>query len=212
MFAHLTPKERISFAALALLFLVVAGWIGARSMKAREPTVIQSQTPPASAPAGAPSGPDPKGEVVVDVIGCVRTPGVYKLPADSRVLDAIGLAGGFTPVADADKINLATKLTDGAQIRVPAMVDHSSTPAQPAEGPAPTAGTARGKHPTGPVDLNSATAEELRSIPGIGPSTADRILQYRDAHGGFKSVDELTAVGGIGPKKLEQMRPWLQVN
>ena len=133
--------------------------------------------------------------LVVDVTGAVRRPGVYRLPAGARVEQAVRRAGGVTRKADPAGVNLAAKLADGQQVVVPARV--------PAAAPGAPATTA----PAGPVSLNSATAEQLDQLDGVGPATAAKIIAWRTANGGFSSVDDLGQVAGIGPKKLEALRP-----
>jgi competence protein ComEA len=128
----------------------------------------------------------------------VRHPGVYRLPAGSRARDAVRHAGGARPRADLDSVNLAALLADGEQVRVPERV----LPGAGVAGPAATA-------PPAIVHLNSATPEDLDGLDGIGPSLAERIVAYRAAHGGFGSVDELDEVSGIGPVRLEELRPQL---
>lgn len=127
--------------------------------------------------------------LLVHVSGAVRTPGLVSLPVGARVVDAVAAAGGATAAADQSGVNLAARITDGQQIVVPER--------GAAAGPArPSAAS------SGPVSLSSATAEQLETLPRIGPALAARIIAYRDAHGGFSSVDELGQVGGIGPKTL----------
>ena len=138
------------------------------------------------------------GAAVVQVAGAVRRPGVYRLPAGSRTRDAVRRAGGASRRADLGSVNLATRLADGEQVRVP----QRATPVAVTAGPATTA-------PAAIVHLNSATAEQLDALDGIGPGLAQRIVDYRDAHGGFGSVDELDEVSGIGPVRLESLRPRL---
>jgi competence protein ComEA len=149
----------------------------------------------ASTPASA--GP-PRSPVVVDVVGAVRHPGVYRLPAGSRARDAVRRAGGARPRADLASLNLATLLADGEQVRVPLL------PAAGAAVPPPGA-----QAPPPIVHLNSANADQLDALDGVGPSLAARIVAYRTAHGGFRSVDELDEVSGIGPVRLEALRPQL---
>jgi competence protein ComEA len=132
--------------------------------------------------------------LVVDVAGAVRVAGLYRLPQGSRIADAIGRAGGATPRADVDLVNLAAPLADGEQVVVPA------------KGTGSSPGSTGGAGPTAPVDLNSATAEQLDALPGIGPVTADKIVAYRQAHGPFTSVDDLDAIPGIGPARIENLR------
>lgn len=134
--------------------------------------------------------------LVVDVAGQVRRPGLYKLPAGSRVDDAIAAAGGGTRKAQLDGVNLAAPIADGEQIVVPASgaggVAADSSPA--------------GSSPSAPLDLNSATLEQLEALPGIGPVTAQKILDYRQQHGAFHSVSELEGVPGIGPAHIAQLK------
>jgi competence protein ComEA len=140
-------------------------------------------------------GPD----VVVDVTGAVRRPGVYRLPVGARVTDAIVRAGGAAGDAALEAINLAARLSDGQQVLVPE--------AGPGGGPAVAAGPAAAE---GPISLGSATVEQLETIDGIGPVTAGDILQFRDQHGGLSSVDQLDQVSGIGPATMEALRDRLQ--
>jgi len=130
----------------------------------------------------------------------VRQPGLYRLEQGARIADAIARAGGATPKAELAQVNLAAPLADGEQVVVPK---------RGAPGVAPAAGggaSAAGGAPTAPVQLSTATVEQLDSLPGIGPATAQKILDYRTKHGAFSSVDELDAVPGIGPKRLDELR------
>jgi competence protein ComEA len=131
--------------------------------------------------------------IVVDVAGAVRRPGVYRLRQGARIADAIARAGGATRLADKVAVNLAAPLADGMQVLVP----------QRGRGPAGAAPTGSA---AGPLSLNSATLEQLDALPGIGPVTAQKILDYRREHGPFRSVDELDAIPGIGPARLENLR------
>jgi competence protein ComEA len=151
-----------------------------------------------SAGAPAPGIGGASGPVVVHVVGAVRHPGVYRLPAGSRARDALRRAGGASRRADLGSVNLATRLADGEQVRVP----QRAPPVPASAGPAASG-------PPSIVHLNSATAEQLDALDGIGPSLAQRIVDYRDAHGGFGSIDELDEVSGIGPVRLESLRPRL---
>jgi competence protein ComEA len=148
---------------------------------------------PPALPVAAARPPRPP-RIVVDVAGAVRRPGLYRLPQGSRIADAVARAGGATGKASLDGVNLAAPIVDGEQIVVPAR-----TPSGAAAG-------AGGGAPAGPVSLNTATAEQLDALPGIGPVTAQKIVDYRAQHGAFHSVDELDAISGIGPAKLEQLR------
>jgi competence protein ComEA len=134
--------------------------------------------------------------LVVDVAGAVRRPGLYRLRQGARVADAIERAGGLSPHAERTAVNLAAPLADGEQVLVAAR-------GSPVAGAAGTTGAAA----TGPVSLNSASAEQLDALPGVGPVTAQKILQYRQEHGPFTSVDGLDAIPGIGPARLADLRP-----
>jgi competence protein ComEA len=134
----------------------------------------------------------------IHVSGSVVHPGVYDLPVGSIVQEAIEAAGGALPEADLDRINLAASLEDGLQVRVP-----SQTQSSPATGALPFSTAAASG---GLLNINSATAPQLELLPGIGPTLAQSIISYREAHGLFRSVDNLLDVPGIGPAKLEQIR------
>jgi competence protein ComEA len=174
--------------ALALAVLVVAILLGRLLTPSQDPL----QAPPLAEEA-APAA----SVLVVDVVGAVRRPGLYRLPAGSRVDDALRKARGATRSADLELVNLAAPLVDGQQVVVPARAVAAA--AEPGSAAVP-AGSAI-------VHLNSATLEQLDTLPGIGPAMAQRILDYRQQHGAFQSVDELDAVSGIGPARLEQLRP-----
>jgi competence protein ComEA len=138
------------------------------------------------------------GDVVVDVTGAVTRPGVYRMPAGSRVDDAVQRAGGATARAELEAVNLAARLADGQQVVVPE------------RGPAGTvAGAATGVE-DGPIGLGTATVEQLDTIDGIGPVTAADIVEFRDQHGGLSSVDQLDQISGIGPATMEALRARLQ--
>lgn len=156
-----------------------------------EPVVAVETTTTDSAPAA---------QVVVHVVGAVRSPGLYRLDEGSRVADALALAGGTVPKADLAAVNLAAQLVDGTQVVVPKTGRRDQAPS------AAVSGAAGAPAPAGPIRLNAATLEQLQEIPGVGPVTAQRIVEFREQNGPFRSVDELDAVPGIGPKRLEQMR------
>jgi competence protein ComEA len=138
------------------------------------------------------------GDVVVDVTGAVARPGVYRLPAGARVTDAVGRAGGATGAALLEAINLAARLADGQQVVVPK------------KGPGGAALAMAGTAEAGPISLGTATAEQLDTIDGIGPVTAQKIVEYRDQQGGLASVDQLDQVSGIGPATMQSLRARLQ--
>ena len=137
-----------------------------------------------------------EARLVVDVVGGVRRPGLYRLAQGARVADALARAGGLTRRADRTLVNLAAPLADGEQVIVPLRVAGAA-------GSSSGSGSAA---QAGPVHLNVATLEQLDALPGVGPVTAQKILDYRDKHGAFGSVDELDAISGIGPARLDQLR------
>jgi competence protein ComEA len=150
--------------------------------------------------------------IVVHVVGAVKQPGVYELAPESRVLAAIQCAGGLTQEAAPEALNLAAKVTDGEQVAVPTRKEVESGDAGPGAGSAPagTGGSAAGA-PTGKVNVNTADATQLDALPGVGPSTAAKIVADRQSNGPFASPDELGRVPGIGPKKLEQLKVLISV-
>jgi competence protein ComEA len=164
------------------------------------------------APSVTPPPPTSAPDLAVHVTGQVATPGVYRLTPPALVQDALAAAGGPTATADLQRLNLAAPLADGMQIWVPGVDDEPPSvvgPTGPAIGSDPGAGVDGAAQPT--VDLNAATAADLESLPGVGPATAAAILAHRDQHGPFSSVDELIEVRGIGPAKLEAIRPLVTV-
>ncbi|MEU0665551.1 ComEA family DNA-binding protein [Streptomyces lavendulocolor] len=192
----------VALAVVLVLAVVLAGrhfWAG-RPEPVRAPELVTEAAPTAAGPASrrARAGAPP---VVVDVSGKVREPGVLRLPAGSRVADALRAAGGARPGTDLTGLNRARVVMDGEHIVVGA-------PAPPAGQAPPGASTAAGTGGgTGPVSLNSATVEQLDTLPGVGPVLARHIVDYRTSHGGFRSVDELREVNGIGERRFADLRP-----
>lgn len=158
----------------------------------------------AGAVAGAAAGATGGAEIVVDVSGKVREPGIHRLPAGSRVVDALRAAGGVRPGTDTTALNRARCLVDGEQVVVggPAPGPGAGAGAPVAGGPA---GTGAGV-PAAPLSLNTATAGQLETLPGVGPVLARHIVDYRTRHGGFRSVDELREVNGIGERRFADLR------
>ena len=173
-------RQALLIAAAALALLVVAGrWLADAGTATVQPAAALVPERAAATPA-----------LVVHVAGAVRRPGLYRLAEGKRVADAVARAGGATAPADTAAINLAAPLADGMQVIVPRRV----------------AGGAAGAATPGRVSLSSASAAELDALPGVGPVTAQKIVDYRAAHGGFRSVDDLDAIPGIGPARIEQLR------
>ena len=157
-----------------------------------------------SAGAGqAGAEPGGTGELLVHVVGAVRSPGVVRLPAGARVVDAIEAAGGVREDAQTEQLNLARLVADGEQVRVPVVGEVVEAGPSAGPGAAPSAGGTSG---SGLINVNTASAEELERLPGIGPALAERIVSHRQAHGPFASLDDLTDVPGIGRAKLEALR------
>jgi competence protein ComEA len=178
---------------VALAVLVLVGQRLAQAGAAREPEQAAAPLEPvADAPARA--------VLVVHVVGEVRRPGLYRLREGARVADAVRRAGGARAGGDLAALNLAAPLVDGIQVLVPSRA--SGTGGSSSAGSAATDGSG----PTAPVSLSSATVEELDELPGVGPITAQKIVDYRAEHGSFASVDDLDAVPGIGPTRIEQLR------
>jgi competence protein ComEA len=191
----LLQRRRLLLAAAGSLALILL--LGRFVLGAGTTTPAAPLPPPPSAGTGVTGLPSSR--VVVDVVGAVRRPGLYRLAQGSRIADAITRAGGAVRKADLAQVNLAAPLADGEQIVVPKRGAPGSV------GGAGTPGTGPGAT-TAPVQLSTATLEQLDTLPGVGPVTAQKILDYREKHGAFSSVDELDAVPGIGPKRLDQLR------
>ena len=201
---------RLLAAAVMAVGLVVAAVVGLVVVRGSPPPIEVDlpRAPAAGEPgpaSGAPAGAGAEGEALVHTAGAVVRPGVYKLPAGARVTDAVQAAGGPTPDADLNQLNLAAKVGDGERVYV--VRRGEAPPAAPAGGTPGSAGAVA----TGPVDLNTATADQLDALPGVGPATAQAILDYRKEHGRFRSVDELLEVRGIGEAKLAALRPKVRV-
>jgi competence protein ComEA len=215
--------------ALAVATALVATWVArpreepvpARRQPLGAPLSLASATggggpatssPESSAavPAGLPAESTGPGRLLVHVAGAVRRPGLVQLPAGSRVADAVEAAGGPTARAQPASVNLARPLVDGEQVVVLRRGELGVGSVATGQGPVPGAPAAPGAA-GGPVDLNTATLEQLDGLPGIGPVLAQRILDWRTANGRFSSVDELGEVNGIGEVTLGELRPAVTV-
>ena len=192
------PDVQVSRRAVVLGALALALALGLANRLLRSAGTAYEGSQAAGAAqtrAAAPAAP----LLVVHVVGAVRNPGLYRLPQGSRINDAVTRAGGVTRKAEVALVNLAAPLADGTQIVVPAR-------APPARGGAGSGAETAPTAPVGPLHLNTATLEELDALAGVGPVTAQKILDYRAEHGAFASVDELDAIPGIGPKRLSELR------
>ena len=208
--------------------------VGAQQSPGAQPGAQSTAQPGANPSESAQSGASGEATVRVHVAGAVNNPGVYTLPAQGRAVDAIAAASGAAADADLDRVNLAGALSDGVQIYVPhrgetaapAQIQPNGGTANAGQGNAANGASQGGTQPqpartltpagsaqkgSTPVNINTATAEELQTLPRIGPAMAQRIIAWREAHGGFRSVDELDAVPGIGPSMLENLRPLVTV-
>jgi competence protein ComEA len=159
-----------------------------------------SKSEAVAAPLEPVSEPPTRSALVVHVVGEVRHPGLYRLRDGARIADAVHRAGGALRDADLAAVNLAAPLVDGIQVFVPSRVEAGAV------GPAGGTGSAGGAAAGVLVSLSSATVDELDQLPGVGPVTAQKIVDYRTEHGPFASVDDLDAVPGIGPTRIEQLR------
>ncbi len=219
-------RQRLAIAVIALLALAAGGLL-------RLHAAPRAVDPPASAAAPSATGTQalPRvsaggdrgatasggsgqtgGEIAVDVVGRVRHPGLVRLPAGSRVMDAIQAAGGAAPGAELEAVNLARRVVDGEQIRVPRHGEPIAAAGSAAGGGA-GAGAPPGVpgQPGAPLDLNTASIEQLDTLPGVGEVTANRIVAYREAHP-FTSIDDLRLVPGIGDRRFETLKDLVTVS
>ena len=200
----LSPRQLAVYGLALLALIVLAVWYVGRGNA--------TAAAPATAPAIAVQG-EAKSALIVHVAGAVRHPGVYRMRAGSRVDDAVTRAGGARRRADLSALNLAAELEDGRQVLVPLRASAASAGA--ATAGTTTAGTTTGGVAAGtpavPLNLNTATVEQLDELDGIGPATAQQIVAYREAHGGFGSVEELDQVPGIGETRLAALRDKVRV-
>ncbi|GGA36831.1 ComE operon protein 1 [Kroppenstedtia guangzhouensis] len=205
-----TPREKGLAVAVGALLLLLAGvgislWAGDEKQSEAE---LQPYPPPSetAVPKEEDKGEEPT-ELVVDVKGEVKHPGVYRLSPGARVEEALGKAGGPLKRADMDRVNLAQPLSDGMALYIPAKGEE--IPPGVTAGAPVTSGSGGEAGQT--VNVNTASAEELQQLSGIGPSKAEAIIRYREENGSFTSVDQLTEVPGIGEKTLDQLRDQVTV-
>jgi competence protein ComEA len=194
---ELSRAQVVVYGAIAVALLLV----GARAIRGEggtDSSYAADSSGESSSTGGGFTVSGQGGDLVVDVTGAVGRPGVYRLPAGSRVNDAVERAGGAGPRAELEAVNLAARLADGQQVVVPE------------RGPGGSVATAGAESEDGPISLGTATVEQLDTIDGIGPVTAQDIVDFRDEHGGLSSVDQLDQVSGIGPATMESLRARLQ--
>jgi competence protein ComEA len=192
---ELSRSQVIVYAAVAVALLLV----GARAIRGEGSTDSSFAAGSGGDSGGATFSISRQGgDLVVDVTGAVQRPGVYRMPAGSRVNDAVIRAGGPEPRAELEAVNLAARLADGQQVVVPERV------------PGGASGASAASAEDGPISLGTATVEQLEGIEGIGPVTAGDIIEFRDEHGGLASVEQLDQVPGIGPATMEALRVRLQ--
>lgn len=219
----------IALAAIAVLAVLVSVFTLTRHHPAPVVSANLPRVEPVSASATVPSGtlvpssssaPEPRPQqLVVSVVGLVQQPGLVTVAPNARVADAVTAAGGALRGADTLGLNLARHVADGEQIVVgiaapagrPAVLGSSVGGGSLAGDPAQSGAPAAPGKPAGPVDLNTATAEQLDTLPGVGPVTAAAIVAWRSANGRFRSVDQLGEIDGIGPARLEKLRPLVRV-
>ncbi|MGH3672372.1 MAG: ComEA family DNA-binding protein, partial [Pseudonocardiaceae bacterium] len=196
-----------SVAALAALVAAIGVW-WERPVPEAAPMLPLVTNTAAGAPSavGTPGGPGITHEVVVSVVGRVLRPGLIRLPEGTRVADALAAAGGALPDTDVMALNLARRLSDGEQL----LVGVAPPPGQPAV-PAGSAAASSSSGPSQALDLNTATLEQLDGLPGVGEVTAQRIVDWRAAHGGFTSVGQLREVSGIGQARFTKLKDLVRV-
>jgi len=210
----------IALAAVAAIAVLVTIF----TLMREEPApVVSAKLPPVDMAASATRSPGPSTRpdqpVVVSVVGLVHTPGLVTLAPGARIADALKAAGGTTDGADTAGLNMARQVDDGEQIVVgiepvkgqPGVLGSSVSSGTAAAGPSSTAARPGKPGPAGVLNLNTATAQQLDALPGVGPVTAGAIVAWREAHGKFSSVDQLGEVDGIGPGRLEKLRPLVRV-
>jgi competence protein ComEA len=217
--SRIPPEARPWALALAVALLIVAAVIAVaagvlapgRGGASGPPDAVDAAVEdlPFAGTSNPPTTPVPA--LVVHAAGAVAQPGLYRLDAGSRVGDLLSAAGGVATDGDLDRVNLAAVLVDGSRVYVPRRGEPDIPSLAEADSPGGTSSGSAERSEPGPVDLNRATTEQLETLPGVGPSIAAAIIDHRERNGPFGTVDELVDVRGIGPARLEQLRPLVRV-
>ena len=197
------PMFRKSMIVLLLIALVAGGGALYGMHAQSDATVLDAATQPASSSSG--SGTSQDGGLTVYVTGAVNQPGVVTVASGARVADAVNACGGLSPEADGDAINMAQALKDGQQVRVPAKGAQKAATGADASKSAGSAGNASADA-GGLVNINTADEKALDTLPGVGPATAQKIIEYRETEGAFQSPEDIMKVRGIGKAKYEKMK------
>jgi competence protein ComEA len=192
---EISKQQLLVYAAAALAIAL----IGARYLRESDATEPRHERAPSAQRVKVKRSP---GGAFVHVTGAVRRPGVYRVPSWARLDLAVRRAGGATAAADLAGVNLAARVSDGQQVVVPAR--------GAAGGTASAAGTAP-EAPAAPISLNTATLDQLDELDGVGPATAQKIIDWRKEHGGFRSIDDLKQVSGIGPKRFASLKDKVRI-
>lgn len=192
-------RPRVSAALALFASLVVGACVAVVAARGAPPQ------PELLLPRATPSSEASPTELYVHAAGALARPGLYRVEAGSRVADLLDAAGGPTPDADVDRLNLASRLDDGQRVYVPRLGETAEAESEGGGGD-PVAGQT-----SGPLDLNAATQAQLEELPGVGPSTARAIIEYRKRNGRFRAVEELLEVRGIGPAKFSEIEPLVKV-
>jgi competence protein ComEA len=205
----LSRREMAGVVSLVLVLCLLLAGIGWQRGRPASPPVVFHEAP--NVPQNG--GTEGSAEVVVHITGAVRKPGVYHLSAGVRGEDALKAAGGATPSADLEALNLAARLEDGTKLEVPLrgkpLPEENSSTSSPSSHSASSPTSRNKPKPKGKINLNRATAAQLETLPGIGAKTAQNILKFRSANGGFRKPEEIMSVKGIGPKKYARLKNFI---